>query len=610
MDPLRAAAFWLTRALLAAHLLSRTESPPAANFAAGSSVGSSGVVAENSTRAGTTKRGAVHGMRDRATGTIRSIGERLATVRGSLVADDEMVVPRYVEAGLVAALTLAALLLRVWDLPGAPAGIHGDETEIAMEALRSIQGGELGIWTGVTLGHPAGYAHWMAMVFRVGGADVTTMRLASAIPGALIVPIGYLLVRTLFPFRVAILSAALLAFSFWFVIQSRIAFGSITAVFVALLAMWTLLAAVQSRSNCIAVLAGIALGLGLYSFKTFLLYFTGIWGAALLFVVVDRELRRTRQLWLALGVSVVVGAPMLLFYATSGFMGPNLNDLYQVSLSSPITWVRIPGLALDSVLLVHLPVQGNTTDGAPSIPILPFLGALLFWVGLVVALLQINHRRYLLLMAGWLIGMSPVLLVPGVESRRYLLGIFFVLVLVAIGVDALLVPLCSRAKGLLARGILPPAAVRHASLAVVLSLAAVLVGLFAVQNVREVNRWADGASVQWFFNHDYYQSLLFLRELDTEAEIRLYSSRHSFYSSISRFLLPDASGADGSREFGGDGVIPSSGEIPGDAVIVLLDEYLPLAGVLEGEFPGAVKLGEKVENQTVVFAVYQVVQQH
>ena len=349
--------------------------------------------------------------------------------------------PRYVEVGAVALITLMAVFLRTWDLSGTPAGVHGDETEIAMEALRSIRGESLGIWTGVTLGVPAGYAHWMSLIFRIGGADITTMRLASAIPGAAIVPVGYLLVRSLFPFRVAVLSVVMLTVSLWFIVQSRIAFGGITSVFMALLAMWLIVAAAQSRRPWVAVAAGVALGLGLYSFKSFLFYFVGIWGVALLSLAASRELRRIWEIWLCLGVSALVGAPMILFYATSGFIGSNLRDLYAVSLSDPSTWERIPGMALQTVLLIHNAVQGNTTDGSPAIPIVPFVASMFFWAGVLALLLFIKERRYQLLLAAWLIGMAPVLIVTGAEGRRYLLGIFFVLVIVSVGVDSLLIPL-------------------------------------------------------------------------------------------------------------------------------------------------------------------------
>ena len=416
---LQNAAYWLTRAMLLRPVLPlrtiiparrlsrpgpRAETPLATIRAAS--------VAQATARTWRVPSGLGDGVSSAAT----KAGVVLARMRGTLAADDGVAVPQYLEVGAVVALTLVALLLRVWNLPDAPAGIHGDETEMAMEALRSIKGESLGIWTGVTLGNPAGYAHWMSVIFRIGGADVTTMRLASAIPGAAIIPVGYLLVRCLYPFRVAIFSAVLLSLSFWFVIQSRIAVGGITSVFMALLAMWLLVLAVQHRRIWVAVAAGIALGLGLYTFKIFPFYLAGIWGAALLSMLVSQDLRRKQEVWLCLAVSALVGAPLLLFYATSGYVGSNLNDIYHVSPGDPWTWVKIPSLALDALLLVNRPVQGNTVDGAPAIPIFGTLASLFFWAGLAAVFLFIKERRYQLLLAGLLIGMAPVLFVP--RSRK------------------------------------------------------------------------------------------------------------------------------------------------------------------------------------------------
>ena len=496
----------------------------------------------------------------------------MARAREALTSSEEAAVPRYVEAAAVIALTLLALFLRVWNLPDAPAGIHGDETEMAMEALRSLRGESIGIWTGVTLGNPAGHAHWMALLFRLGDADTTTMRLASAIPGAAIIPVGYFLVRSLFPFRVALLSAALLAFSFFFVIQSRIAFGGITSVFMALLAMWLIVAAVQSRRWWLAVGAGAALGLGLYTFKTFLIYLAGIWAVALLAAALSREVRRGWEVWLCLGVSAVVGAPMLLFYANSGYIGPNLNDLYQVSLSEPSTWLRVPGLAVDAVLLANRPVEGNTTDGSRAIPVLPLLASLFFWVGLAAVVLFIRQRRCQLLLAGWLVGMAPILLVPGTESRRYLLGIFFVLAIVAIGVDAALAPLGRRLRRYLERRNFSMSGARRAAVAFAAAIAIAFAALFAGQSLREYNQWGDGEAAKWYFNYEYHQALMFLKDLDTNLPVHFYTVRQPFDSSIRRFELPGIRGTDGSELFGGSGAIPQRGELAGDAIFVLLDQ--------------------------------------
>ena len=548
--------------------------------------------------------GRVTGLRDRAVLTI-------ARAREALAPGENVAVPRAVEFGAVVVITLIAIFLRAWDLPGAPAGIHGDETEMAMEALRSIRGESIGIWTGVTLGNPAGYAHWMGLIFRVAGADVTTMRLASAIPGIAIVPVGYLLLRSLFPFRTAILSTVMVAVSVWFVIQSRIAFGGITAVFLALLAMWLIVTAVQSKKAWTGVAAGIALGLGLYTFKSFLLYFMGIWGFAVLSMLLSRELRQGSQLWICLGVSLVVGAPMLLFYATSGYVGQNLNDLYDVSLSSSSVWLQIPGHALDTVMLIHMPIEGGSTDGPPSIAILPVVAAMFSWAGLAVCLLSIKERRYQLLLAAWLIGMAPILLVPGAESRRYLLGIFFVLVIASVGVDAVLTLLIkrirrdfenrnlgSRWRGSKWKGRMAPAA------GVV--LAAVFLVFFAVPNMREVSKWGSSDSVRWFFNYEYNQALEFVKETGTDQPVRFYTVRQPFENSLRRFVLPGTSGSDGAEEYELDHGLPSQSDLTEDTIFLLLDEYLPLAVELQARFPSAVKIGEQVEDGRTIYSAYLV----
>ena len=605
-ESLQSSTRWLTKALLERHLLARGTTAPTPSAAAPVHRAQGVLAAQREPVADRKRWRLPTGLPDTISGGVRGALGAAGRARDTLAPAKELIVPRYVEVGAVALITLMAVFLRTWDLSGTPAGVHGDETEIAMEALRSIRGESLGIWTGVTLGVPAGYAHWMSLIFRIGGADITTMRLASAIPGAAIVPVGYLLVRSLFPFRVAVLSVVMLTVSLWFIVQSRIAFGGITSVFMALLAMWLIVAAAQSRRPWVAVAAGVALGLGLYSFKSFLFYFVGIWGVALLSLAASRELRRIWEIWLCLGVSVLVGAPMILFYATSDFIGSNLRNLYAVSLSDPSTWEGIPGMALQTVLLIHNAVQGNTTDGSPAIPIVPFVASMFFWAGVLAMLLFIKERRYQLLLAAWLIGMAPVLIVPGAEGRRYLLGIFFVLVIVSVGVDSLLIPLGARLRKYFRRHGLSRSRAGNLAIFSVAVLAVAFAALFATQNLRELDRWGDGGSVKWFFNYEYQQSILLLKDLGDGREVRFYSARHSFESSIRRFMLPDATGTDGSQEFGGSGELPPANEIGDGTVFVFLDKYLALADILEEEIPESERIGELVEDGTTLYLIYLV----
>ena len=202
--------------------------------------------------------------------------------------------------------------------------------------------------------------------------------------------------------------------------------------------------------------------------------------------------------------------------------------------------------------------------------------------------------------------MAPILLVPGAESRRHLLGIFFVLVIVSIGVNAVLPPLAGRVREYLKERNFPAARARRTGVALAAAIAVAFAALFAGQSLREFDRWGDGESVRWFFNYEYHQSLLLLGDLNVNLPVRYYTVRQPFDNSIRRFLLPHARGADGSPLFGGGGAIPPPQEITESAIFVFLDEYLPLAATLEAEYPDAVRIGEAVESGRTLFAAYLV----
>ena len=112
--------------------------------------------------------------------------------------------------------------------------------------------------------------------------------------------------------------------------------------------------------------------------------------------------------------------------------------------------------------------------------------------------------------------MTPVLFVPGAESRRYLLGIFFVLVLASVGADAVLNLLSHRVKQHLRQTVTMRMDARKVVPALAGGLAAVFLVLFAIPNLREFGTWGDSGSVRWFFNYEYHESLKFVDDLELE----------------------------------------------------------------------------------------------
>ncbi len=511
--------------------------------------------------------------------------------------------PRIVEIGLVVTLTIIASVVRVWDLGGIPSGMHGDELVLAEDAQRFLDGGRLGTWVWAKA---IIYVGWMALILSIGEMDIATIRLASATLGAAIVPVSYLLVRSLFPFRVAILSAAMLTVSFWFVLQSRIAFPMVSAILFAMLAMYLSISAVRHRRWWLAALAGVVLGLGLYTYKLFLIYLVGFWGASVLALLINPKLRRQQYVWIILGVSLLVSLRLLTHYGT-GFESVVLENLKveygRGSALSPEGWLEVPGLALHAILLVNNPVSGGSIDAAPRVPVVSLVPAVFFWLGLAVTVISMKQGRYQLLLAGWLIGMLPILIVPGSEGRRYLFGIFFVLVIVSIGFNAVLSLLIETVRGELSSRVNPGIA-RRVGYVAATALAAVFISLFTLTSFLDFSYWRNSEELRWFFNQDSIHAFEFIETLGDESEIRYYSARVPFNSRERRFIAPDAVGIDGGEHHGGDGTIWSGGPLTGSTVFIFIDEYLALATELEAVWPEVQKVEEYTKDDKTVYLAY------
>ncbi|MCY4653678.1 MAG: glycosyltransferase family 39 protein [Dehalococcoidia bacterium] len=511
--------------------------------------------------------------------------------------------PRVVEIALVATFAIIALAVRVWNLGEIPYGMHGDELVLASDAQRFLDGDRLDTWVWAKA---MIYVGWMALILRIGDTDIATIRLASATMGAAIIPVGYLLVRSLFPFRVAILSAAMLTVSFWFVLQSRIAFPMVCAILFGTLAMYLSVSAVRHRRWWLAALAGVVLGLGLYTYKLFLIYLVGFWGASILAVIIYPELRRQKYIWIILSVSVLVSLRLLTHYVTDfdRVVLENLRVEYgRGSALSPEGWLEVPGLILHAILLVNNPVSGGSIDAAPRVPIVSLVPAVFFWLGLAIAVIFIKRGRYQLLLAGWLIGMLPILVVPGSEGRRYLFGIFFVLVIVSIGFNAILSLLIYTMRREAPSRIKPEIA-RRIGYGAAVALAAVFISIFTLTSFLDFNYWRNSGELRWFFSQDSIRAFEFIETLGDGSEIRYYSVRLPFNSRERRLVAPDAVGIDGGEHHGGDGTIWSGGPLGGNTVFVFLDEYLTLAAELEAAYPGARQVAEHIKDNETVYLAY------
>ncbi len=515
-----------------------------------------------------------------------------------------------VEIALLTILTLAGLLVRVWDIGTLPPAPAGDESAVALETIRILNGEWIGLWSGAALGNPAGHMYWIAPFFWLGGPTLTALRLASALPGVMLIPICYLMVRMLFPFKVAFVAVGLLTFFSWFVIIYRIGIPVTLSVFVAALSLCLVIYAARSSRPWVAIIAGLVLGAGLYVFKGYVIYFIAIWAAALFVALVKPGLRRQWTLYLFLGASLIAGAAMIAFYLTTDYLTHNLQSQYQVSGTDLLSLPRHLGRMFDVLMYVHVPPKagGFGFDGIIPEPLLHPVVAIFFWIGALITLLFINRAPFQLLLLGWLIGMAPAILVPGGETRRYLFGVFFVLVITAIGYTGVLSLVINRWFSLGGRSSFKFPGIKKRWLGYFLAAFATLIFIssFAVQNLSAFNEWTRGQETKFQFDPEIAEAARFMGALDGGYAVHFYSVRWSVDYETVRWFASSVQGIDGSREFGGDGTIFSSGVVEEPTAFMLLGGYRNLIDDLKATYPDGREYLETDSDGRPLFIAYTI----
>ncbi len=546
---------------------------------------------------------------------LRIAKARILSVRQSLdfaSADlDSGLPPRsrlVAEVATVSFLTLIGFLLRVWSIGSVPSGPAGDESSIAMEVIRVLNEGWIGIWSGVVLGSPTGLMYYMAPYFWLGGPTLDMLRLSSVLPGTAMIPLCYLMVRMFYPMRVALLAAVVATFFVWFLVQSRIGFPIPLSVFMAAAGIYLLLCAVRRQRLWVALAAGLVLGLQLYAFKGNIIFFAAIFGAAAIALLFSSQLRRRWTIYLALLVALIVGAAMLDFYANSGFLAYNLQGQYRVEQADLFSIGKHLRRFIEIVLLVHTapPPADFGFEGLDYRPLVNPLLSIFFWVGLLTTLLFINRRPSQLLLLGWLVAMAPALLVPGGEPRRYLLGAFFALLILVIGYVAsvhwftgwLLPKLGSLA--FLPRELNP----RRARFAIMLIAALLFSFAFVLPNLYHFYQWPHTQESQFQFNYEIPPIAAAMNSFGETHQVRFYSERWSINNEGFQWFAPTVSGVDGGTEFGGDGSIFSNGPVETPAMFILLGRYQDLLRDLRSAYPEGLEYRSTEPEYQSAFVAY------
>jgi hypothetical protein len=355
------------------------------------------------------------------------------------------------ELALLGLVIVLGAAVRFYKLGQAPAVLNGDEGRMGIMA-QLTNSGEMANPFALWENFGALYLQATDLCFKLFGTTAFALRLLPAIGGTLAIPAIYLLARKLAGPRVALISAALIAFSHTHIHFSRTAaVGYIHATWLVPLELYFLFSGIEKRSSWRAALAAILLGIHFSIYLTSqvvsVLAFAFILVAFLVFRSwLKPAWRQVAVFWGGLGLMLIPEAVFILQRPHLFVDRLNTDGTFQsgwLLLTMTNTGKGALQILAERVLhaflsLIYYPAIDFYGS---SIPMLSIISAMLFLVGLVVIVLRKQSPASLLLNGyfwGFTLSVGLFAIPPSADSYRMLIAFPAALIMAGIGLDFIL----------------------------------------------------------------------------------------------------------------------------------------------------------------------------
>jgi 4-amino-4-deoxy-L-arabinose transferase-like glycosyltransferase len=299
------------------------------------------------------------------------------------------------------AILLVGAALRLWSL--VDLGLEHDE--VANWLIdRSILDGNHAVYFTEAYGHEAGFHYVQAAFVALLGDNALALRLPAAFAGIVLIAVTFALLKVIFGRKIALIAAALLAVTFFPVFYSRLALRAITLPVLSALSFYFFWQGQGARGkgqgrspftihHLQFTIAGVFAGLSLYTYMAAraVPIFYACWIIYLLVFQRDLFKHNWRGIALFAGVYLVVALPLILFLQTipdGEFRISEIDAPLQALLAGDIG----PALLNSVKIAGSFGVRGDPLwrQNVAGTPIFNVLAAILFYVGVVIALWR--HR--------------------------------------------------------------------------------------------------------------------------------------------------------------------------------------------------------------------------
>lgn len=468
---------------------------------------------------------------------------------------------------------LAAFVLRFFALDQFPPGVQHDEVFVANFA-ETILHGQYPIFFELNRGNEPLFMYLTAVMFRLFGESVWSLRATAALCGMGALVLTYLLARDMFRFSsnpspdasatagegtktkadfIALITVALITCSFWHLYESREGLHTISTYLLAAATFYTFWMGWTRGNKWVMILSGILAGLSTYTYRS------GIFVPAALAVFVVYTLifhRKTwrNNFWL---IPVIFILAALVYFPLFNFITshPDTALARLGDLSGDMDAARqgnlLPLLNDAARVFGMFGVSGDPEwrYNVALRPIFDPVWAILFYVGIVVTLFRFKRAPYAFTLIWLVVMLLPSILSGSDLSQHRAVG--------AIGAAFLMPALAlDEIRGWLSKRWGRSAQLAFGGLVVVLVLFAAYGGISAYfvtwtnnPEVRLIQRADLALAARWLDEHQTDQRALvsaeFANDLDRGAfnlETRKQNNTQ-FFQGTDTFVLPARSGA-------------------------------------------------------------------
>jgi len=347
-----------------------------------------------------------------------------------------------------AGFLVLAFLLRGVDTTHIPIVLSGDEASAGLFSVNFLRGLTDNLFNVGWFSFPSFFFYLQTYAMAIFGQTTVALRITAAVAGAISVLVFYYVVRGMYGQRVGIIAALFLTFSHFHINFSRIALNNIWDALGYIACLGALWYGWQQQRRAAFILSGLALGFAQYFYTSTrgLLIIVPLF---ILLVALQDKMRFKRMLpnlILMLLAALVVVLPLAWFFVThpSEFNAPMqrvsiLGEWLQATIrdTGKSGW-KILGEQLLASFLAFTDVPSRAWY-TPGTPLLRPAAAFLFYIGLAFSIIRIkDNRTWLLLLWLGIFGVTGAFSESTPAAQRYVAAIPAAMIMVAIGVDKLM----------------------------------------------------------------------------------------------------------------------------------------------------------------------------